>query len=278
MYAFAGRHRHLPPYAGNPFALLPLERFKVEDPKPIFVFDARTELAFLQACDSWAFAVHFTLAKTGLRVGELTHLLIEDVDLPGGWLYVRNKSELGWRIKTGVERVVPLLPELLLVMHRVVGKRSMGVLFLRPRCQTNPPPLLGNRAALVQELRERHIANGGTLSRAEAAKLAESVWRDAGAIDPNAIRMSFLRIAASIGHPEATCPKSWRHTFATLLQDANVDPLIRQRVLGHTPTQRSGLGMTAVYTHTRPETARQQLQDALRRWPESLRLVEGGVR
>jgi integrase len=103
------------------------------------------------------------------------------------------------------------------------------------------------------------------------------VWREAGAVKSDAVRRSFIRIAAAIGHPEATCPKSWRHTFATLLQDANVDPLIRQRTLGHTPTAGSGLGMTAVYTHTRPETQRQQVDDALRRWPESLRLAEGGA-
>jgi hypothetical protein len=36
-------------------------------------YDAiRTEGAFLRAADAWAFAVHFVLSKTGLRVGELT--------------------------------------------------------------------------------------------------------------------------------------------------------------------------------------------------------------
>ena len=63
-------------------------------------------------------------------------------------------------------------------------------------------------------------------------------------------------MTAAIGQPESTCPKSWRHTFATLLQDANVDPLIRQQVMGHKPTLTGGLGMTANYTHTRPETCK----------------------
>jgi integrase len=74
----------------------------------------------------------------------------------------------------------------------------------------------------------------------------------------------------AIGHPESTCPKSWRHTFATLLQDANVDPLIRQQVMGHKPTMNGGLGMTANYTHTRPQTRREQVERALRRWPGPL--------
>jgi hypothetical protein len=38
MYGFAGNRRHLPPYSANPFAELPLDRLKIEDPKPIFLF------------------------------------------------------------------------------------------------------------------------------------------------------------------------------------------------------------------------------------------------
>ena len=48
MYAFAAKKRHLPPYAENPFAELALERMKVEDAKPIFIFDDETELAFFR--------------------------------------------------------------------------------------------------------------------------------------------------------------------------------------------------------------------------------------
>jgi hypothetical protein len=66
-------------------------------------------------------------------------------------------------------------------------------------------------------------------------------------------------------------PETWRYTFATLLQDGNVDPLIRQQVIGHLPTVSSGLGMTAKHMHTRPETLRRQVEQALRRWPESLK-------
>jgi hypothetical protein len=51
---------------------------------------------------------------------------------------------------------------------------------------------------------------------------------------------------------------------------ANVDPLVRQQTLGHKPTNGNGLGMTGNYTHTRPETQRQQIEQALRRWPASL--------
>jgi integrase len=270
LYNFAMKRRHLPPYVGNPFSELPLDRMKIEDAKPIFVFDAATELAFCKAASAWAFSVHFMLAKTGLRVGELVHLLIEDLDLDSGWLRVRNKTELGWRVKTGNERSVPLLPEVVTVLRWVIGTRRDGVVFLRERLAGSSPGLSGGRAELERVCADRQREAGAGLSRMEAQRIARRVWWEAGALKADHVRLSFLRVMAGLGHEEATCPKSWRHSFATLLQDANVDPLVRQITLGHTPGKGGGLGMTANYTHTRPETQRQQVEQALRRWPDSL--------
>ena len=270
MYNYAVKRRHLPPYAGNPFAELPLDKLKIDDAKPISVFDADTELAFFRICSDWSFPLHFTLAKTGLRVGELVHLLIEDVDLEGGWLHVRNKVELGWRIKTGQERVVPLPPEAVGVMRAVIGRRMCGPVFLREKHMVRKPSIVGDRRELERVLRERRAAGGRALTRTEESTLAKKLWWDAGAVKPDRLRLSFVRATTAIGHPESTCPKSWRHTYATLLQDANVDPLIRQQVMGHKPSLGGGLGMTANYTHTRPETRKEQIEAALRRWPASL--------
>jgi integrase len=108
-------------------------------------------------------------------------------------------------------------------------------------------------------------------------RVARTVWRDAGAAKADAVRTSFLRITKAIGHPEATCPKNWRQTYATLLQDANVDPLIRQITLGHKPTTDNGLGMTGTYTHTRLATQHQQTEQALRIWPQSLSFARAFV-
>ncbi|MFO0877602.1 MAG: tyrosine-type recombinase/integrase [Gemmataceae bacterium] len=203
------------------------------------------------------------------------HLLIEDVDLDGSWLNVRNKTELGWRIKTGQERVVPLLPEVVAVLRSVIGRRTAGPVFLRERLARKQPALTGDRRELELTLRERRAATEKVLTRGEEARLARKVWWDAGAIKPDAVRTSFVRTTGEIGRAESTCPKSWRHTFATLLQDGNVDPLIRQQVMGHRPTVSSGLGMTAKYTHTRPETLRAQVEAALRQWPEVLQFAAG---
>jgi integrase len=277
MYNFALKRRHLPPYTGNPFLELPLDRLKIQDAKPIFVFDAESELAFFKAASDWAFPIHFTLAKTGLRIGELVHLLIEELDLEAGWLYVRNKTALGWRVKTGAERMIPLLPEVVAVLRSVICCRQAGPVFIRERLADRRPALVAGRAELERVCHERQRALEPPHARVDLLRIARRVWWEAGIVKADAVRISFVRIMEAIAHPEATCPKSWRHSFATLLQDANVDPLIRQQTLGHAPTTGKGLGMTANYTHTRPETQREQIAQALRRWPEGLAYARGWI-
>jgi integrase len=186
--------------------------------------------------------------------------LIEDVDLGGGWLHVRNKAELDWRVKTGNERCVPLLPEVVAVLRAVDGERKSGPVFLRERLVGKAPALVGERREMGRVCGERQQAaraGGKPLMRADAQKVALRVWWDAGAVKADVVRPSFVRVMRGLGHPEATCPKSWRHSLATLLQDANVDPLIRQQTLGHRPASGAGLGMTTNYTHARAETQRE---------------------
>ena len=278
VYIYAAQQRFLPPYFENPFSKLNLERMRIEDAKPIFVFDAEDELRFFQKADDWTFPIHFILAKTGLRSGELIHLLIEDVDLENGWLHVRNKPELHWKIKTRRERSVPLIEEAVAVLRRVIGNRTAGPVFIRHQFDPLNSPL-GNldQMALQEELRQRisHADSGSvlTLSQTMEEKLARAVWREAGVIRSERVRTSFIRTAKSADLKQSSCPKSWRHSFATLLQDANVDPLIRQITLGHKPSEDArsgGLGMTGVYTHTRATTQKREIERALRLWPQSL--------
>ena len=280
LYRFGLQKQLLPKDFDNPFAALEIGRFKVRDRRPVFVFSPDQELAFLQAADRWDFAVQFTLAKTGMRPGELVHLLIEDVDLEGGWLHVIGKAELGWTIKTGRERQIPLVPELVALLQRVIGDRKGGAVFLRKSRHAAPVPALeGNRRALARAA-EKCLAMtrdhaGRPLSRGEEGKVLQRLWRDAGATAEDRVRNSFIRVARRVGL-EATCPKSWRHTFATLLQEANAEVLVRQITLGHKPSsmEDSVLGMTGHYTHTTPELQRREIERALRLRPQSLALVQ----
>lgn len=139
MYHFGLRRNHLPRQQPNPFSEIGLGQLRIRDAKRIFVFSPEQELAFFQAAQPWAFAVHFTLAKTGLRSGELVHLLIEDLDLVNGWLHVRSKPELGWVTKTNRERRVPLVEPVARLLAAVVEGRPHGVVFRRqPKNELRP--------------------------------------------------------------------------------------------------------------------------------------------
>lgn len=280
MFNYAERHRHLPPYAENPFRAIEVGRIPIEDAKPILAFDADQERQLLTACDDWQFPIFLTLLMTGLRPGELTHLLLrEDLDLESRWLFVRNKPQLGWQVKTRTERAIPLSPVLAGVLSVLIGERKTGPVFLQRRCQQgfSPPLITFTRKRLETEMQRRTAGLESTTDSAngrvthEAA--AKTIWRDLGAIKPDQIRKDFMRLTKEIGLKEVTAPKTLRHTFATCLQDANVDPLIRNELMGHSTgdnQKNGGLRMTATYTHTRPETKRQQLEDALANRPSSL--------
>lgn len=278
MYGFACTQQHLPPYAANPFADLAIDRMRLTDRKPVFVFTQRVATEFLVKADDWDFAIHTTLALTGMRPGELGHLLVEELDLDGGWILISNKPDLGWQVKTRNERKIPIIAELRDLLRRILGTRQAGLVFIRRQfgCRQCHRTELG-KAAMIQLLAERTANSGNKHDRSLQSKIAASVWRDVGLVDPDIIRTSFTRLAVSVG--AGSCPKSWRHTFATLLQDANVDPLIRQITLGHQPQGGIGaLGMTTVYTHTRPETQAREIERALRTWPNLIELVASRVK
>lgn len=272
LFNYALKRRHLSPYAENPFRLAEVGRLPVENARPICVFDADQEAVLLRACDPWQFPIFLTLLLTGLRPGELVHLALPDeVDLEGGWLRIRNKRQLGWQVKTRQERDVPLVPELRAVLQLLVADRRRGPLFRQRRCLDGYEPELEDKslaelaleiAALVEAEEARR---GRSLRRQEQRPLAHSVWRRAGGLRNETVRLEFMQLTGQIGLPGYTAPKMLRHTFATMLQDANVDPLVRNELLGHSPggLLGNGLGMTAVYTHTRPETKQAQLQQAL---------------
>jgi len=278
LFNYAHRNRHLSPYAENPLRVIEIGRIPVEDAKPIIIFTPDQERSFLQVCDDWQLPLFLTLLFTGLRPGEVTHLLLpNDLDLDSGWLYIRNKPNLGWQIKTRNERDIPLVSSLAEVLRLAIGNRTTGPVFRQRQCENGNTPLLAGQtsARLEQELLcrvHRLEADGdGSLTRADRLREAGTIWRDVGAIKPGTVRNEFMRITAKIELPHVKAPKTLRHTFATILQDANVDPLIRNELMGHVPagssTLGSGLAMTAVYTHTRPETKRHQLERALNSRP-----------
>ena len=271
LFNYAGKRRHLSPYAENPFSALELERIPIEHARPIRLLTAEQERVFLEACDDWQFPVFLTLMLTGLRPGELTHLLLpDDLDLQEGLLRVRNKPKLGWQTKTRNDRDIPLMPALRDVLRWYLGDRQHGPVFRRRRVSarwdaaTPVVDFTGYVANLEQE-------GGQTMSRAQRLRAARRFWRELGAVRTDWIRTEFARLTTAIGLADCTAPKVLRHGFATALQQGRVDPLIRNELMGHVAAgSRSpghGLAMTAVYTHTQPQTRREQLEAALARHP-----------
>jgi integrase len=272
MFNYAGKRRHLSPYAENPFRTLEIDRIPIEQARPIALFSPQQEKAFLEACDDWQFPLFLTLLLTGVRPGELCHLLLaDDLDLHAGVLRIRNKRQLGWQVKTRNERDIPLLPILVEVLGVHVGERRTGPVFRSRRWEDRqhrieaPSPALLEKE-LLRRLEERTAIARQALDRQTRLRLAQTLWRDAGAVREDRIRTEFMRLTAAIGLPGCTAPKVLRHQFATTLQEGRVDPLIRNLLMGHAPavgrTAGYGLGMTAVYTHSRAETVRQQLEQA----------------
>jgi integrase len=273
MFNHAARRRHLPPYSENPFSVIEIDRIPVETARSIVLLTPDQEKAFLKACDVWQFPIYLTLLLTGLRPGELCHLLLpDDLDLAAGLLRVRNKPALGWQVKTRNQRDIPLIPVLAEVLRAHLNGRNHGPVFQRRTWMKSSVSFdLSSTTALERELTRRIAEHDKTAkepaTRATRSRLAQSFWRTIGLVSESRVRVEFMRVTRKAGLSGQTAPKVLRHQFATRLQEKRVDPLIRNLLMGHASADpRSaghGLGMTAVYTHSRPETVREQLLAAL---------------
>ena len=149
------------------------------------------------------------------------------------------------------------------MLEYVIGERTAGPIFLRRRYALGePPPLVPvSTSTLRGELAlrlDRPELSCEPSQRETVQRTARGVWREMGALKTDEIRTTFFRLTRRIGLPELTAPKVLRHMFATSLQDANVDPLIRNQLMGHAPagagTSGSGLAMfVAVVTRAPPK-------------------------
>ncbi len=261
MLNYAARQRFLPPYARNPFSELSIERMRIEDSKPTDILAPEEEVRFLKACDRWQLRIFATLAFTGMRPGELCHLLLDDVDWDNRLLHIRNRPELGWKTKTRNERRVYLVHGVLDAAREAAGERTEGPLFLARKYADglSRPPLASMDATwLASELQDRTDAasasSGDRSQRELGAREAKHLWRDMGATNPRDLRREFMRVTKRMGRAELTCPKLWRHQMTTAMQEAAVDPIARKEIVGHTQ-----LSTTSGYTHTRAVTLRTEM-------------------
>ncbi|MCC7421629.1 MAG: tyrosine-type recombinase/integrase [Planctomycetaceae bacterium] len=253
----------LPPYATNPFSSFPIDglRDPREEDEGQAIFSPEQERAFFTECDDWQRRIFQTLATYGLRVGELTHLLIEDVDLIAGTIQIRSKPELNWRVKTARRRQLPLTTTMKEVFGRLIGSRSAGFVFL-------DRPFAAGEKALAQRFDSgqafrRHLeqlaaefrANHPEATAAEERRAITRFSRSMGQVTVKQVRLEFCRITRAIGCPQFTRTHDLRHLFSSRAQEQGVNPLLVQEILGHTT-----LAMTKRYTHLGLETKRDAIE------------------
>ena len=214
------------------------------------MFSPDQERAFFEACSDWQRAIFVTLAAFGPRVGELTHLLVEDVDLDAGVIQIRSKPELYWRVKTGRRRKLPLPPEMLRLLVRLIGGRKSGFVFLNAEFYCglrHPASEFGSPQAFKAHL--QRIATDAMVSNPEATerelrRVVAAFCRTMAQIPEKRIRLELMKLTKRIGCPEFTRAHDFRHLFASRAQEAGMNPLLVQDMLGH-----ATMDMTRRYTH-----------------------------
>ena len=257
----------LPPFSQNPFILFQIDKLKNpadnDDGKKIFTKEQET--AFFLACKSWQKSIFLTLASYGLRLGELTHLLFEDVDLVNDVVVIRSKPWLFWNVKNGRERKLPLLPGMKEVFETVIASRKAGFVFRneefakgssRPACTfTFTFTSAQNFKAHVEKLSaEFLLANPDSDERAQKRAVV-TFCRSMGQIPEKRVRCEFMEVTRKIGCPEFTRVHDLRHLFTSRAQAAGINPILVQDLLGHTT-----LEMTRRYTHLGIDSKREALE------------------
>ncbi len=114
---------------------------------------------------------------------------------------------------------------------------------LRTTSHFRPP----HAEEFVHHLRTIEVAPNGHANSEKRLALSRYLWSDAGAVQSDRLRTEFLRITQAIRQPHQTAPTVFRNLFATSLQDANVDSLIRCELMGHSTgaSSASGNGATS---------------------------------
>jgi integrase len=262
-FNWAARRRHLPPFTNNPFGEFPIDKLqdRSEEDGPDLLSPTEQE-AFFGACDEWQRPLFLMLAAYGPRVGELVHLLIDDVDLGEGAIQIRSKPFLFWHVKNDRERVLPLLPELEPVIKAAIGTRKAGFVFLNKDAATNPSSLALSftrpRDFRAHAEKIADAARAATPDDEKAAPRAvRSFCRSMGQIPEKRIRTELMKLTKRIGRPDLTRAHDLRHLFTSRAQENDMNPILVQEILGH-----KSLEMTRRYTHLGLDAKRKALRRA----------------
>jgi len=264
-FNYARKRRYLPPYSENPFSSFSIEKMKERDSdKTIMLTQSQLQELF-ERCDQWQFPIFFFLALYGLRVGELTHLLISDLDFEQEAFSIQSKPEMLWFVKTQMQRLLPIVPEVKPMLKQFVGPRKAGFVFVnREQFEgrasfemtfQSPHQFRAHLKRMLSEAREEGIED-----EIELKKKLTPFLRRMGQIPEKRIRGELMKLTKEMGCPEITKTHSLRHLFSTSAQENGMNPLIVQGILGHT-----SLEMTGLYTHIGIDEKRKAVSEFLSR-------------
>ncbi|WP_051585997.1 tyrosine-type recombinase/integrase [Caldanaerobius polysaccharolyticus] len=207
----------------NVAKLVEAPKWKAPKAKALEVEDLQR---FLQAASNYSLYPAIVLeATTGMRRGEVLGLRWEDINFDKGVIYIRQALvEIGGKI-----RIHPTKTE--------SGARAMPV----------PQPVL----ELLREHR-RHQEEAATVLGWD--KVPELVFTTSKGtpIHPRNYNRTFQTICKKTGL-EGVSPHILRHTFATRLLEADIQPRIAQEFLGHADATTTEV----IYHHVLPGLKRQ---------------------
>lgn len=251
-FHWAARRRMLPAFSENPFSKFPIDQLRdpeAEDQRG-HIFTPDQEQAFFQAASRWQTNLFLPLATYGLRVGELTHLLIEDVDFEQGLIHIRSKPDLCWKVKTSRRRVLPLTEEMRELFRGLIGSRKVGFVFLNEEFYlggSQPTEQFASTKAFREWLTavaEQVLIQNPEAGERDRRRAIVAFSRRMGQIPEKRVRNEFMKLTKAIGCPEFTRAHDLRHLFSSRAQEQGVNPLLVQEILGH-----ASLEMTRRYTH-----------------------------
>ncbi len=259
---WAIRRRMLPPYFENPFGGFDktLLKDRTGDEDDFLIFSPQQCRDFFDACNDWQHGLFEMLVTYGMRVGELSHLLVEDVDFEAKAIHIRSKPWLLWFVKSRRRRDLPITPAIETLLRQRIGERQAGFVFLEDRFvrgKRQPAKQLADPTSfrryferLAATLRDANPA----VDDAVIQKAIIKACRPLGQVVPKRVREEFCRLTTEIGCPEFTRAHDLRHVFISRAQEQEMNPLLVSDLVGH-----ATLVMTRKYTHLRLEAKRQAM-------------------
>jgi integrase len=253
----------LPPYSENPFTRFPIDQMRDADGQDegSLIFTADQQRAFFAACNEWQRGLFQILVTYGLRVGELTNLLIENVDFTAGTIQICSKPELYWRVKTSRRRMLPLTKETRELIQERIGERKSGFVFLNEEFANGTKKTRSSFSSdrafrehlkrVADDYSEQHPDS----TEKDLRRLITANCRAMGQIPVKRVQHEFCKLTKQIGCPDFTKAHDLRHLFSSRAQEEGMNPILVQELLGH-----ATLTMTKRYTHLGIDAKRQALE------------------